>query len=199
MLLTLPEDVYKQTIQLNQAILKIHPDNFTLDADHIPHITLLQCYIIESDLPKVEQLLNGLYKTIAKDSLWADEIQYNTDKIESFASIGIEKSKPLISLHKKTISLLEPYILPNGTQEAYVQNADGTPIDQFTIDYVPKFVSHYSYGNYNPHISLGVAKTSLLDSLAKHNFHAIKFHASAIAIYQLGNFGTARKLLWESE
>lgn len=198
-LLTLPKPVYDQAVQLNRAILENHPDNFTLDAHHIPHITLSQCYIVESDLPKVEQLLNGLYKTIEKDSLWANALQYNQDKTESFASIGIEKSKPLMVLHKKTIALLEPYIITNGSQEAYVQNADGTPIDQFTIDYVPKFVSHYSYENYNPHISLGVAETSFLDSLAQHHFRDMKFRASAIAVYQLGNYGTARKMLWESE
>lgn len=196
-LLTLPEGVYDQAIQLNQAILEKHPDNFTLDENHIPHITLLQCYIVDSDLPKVEQLLNGLYKTIEKDSLWADHLQYNKDKPESFASIGIEKSKTLITIHKKAIALLEPYIITNGTQEAYVQNADGSLIDQFTIDYVPKFVSHYSYENFNPHISLGVAKTALLDSLEQNSFRPTKFQATGVSVYQLGNYGTARKLLWE--
>lgn len=196
-LLTLPADVYDQAIQLNRAILEKNPDNLTLDENHIPHITLLQCYIVESDIPKVEQLLTGLYKTIKKDSLFANELQYNKDKTESFASIGIEKSKALMTLHKKTIALLEPYIITKGTQEAYVQNADGTPIDQFTIDYVPKFVSHYSYDNFNPHISLGVAKTTLLDSLEQNTFRATKFQATGVSVYQLGNYGTARKLLWE--
>ncbi|MGC1633214.1 MAG: hypothetical protein WA749_13980, partial [Gelidibacter sp.] len=131
-LLTVPENVYDQAVQLNKAILKSHPDNFTLDANHIPHITLLQCYIVNSDMPKVEQLLNGLFKTIANDTLWADGLQYNKEKAESFASIGIEKSKPLMAVHKKIIALLEPYMVTNGTQDAYVQNADGSPIDQFT-------------------------------------------------------------------
>lgn len=197
-LLTLPEAVYDQAIQLNQAILKNQPDNFTLDQNHIPHITLLQCYILESDLPKIEQVLNGLYQSIKKESLWANELQYNRDKTESFASIGIIKSKPLMELHAKTIEVLKPY-LTNGTEKAYVRNADGSPIDQFTIDYVPKFVSHYSYENYNPHISLGVAKTSLLNDLEKNQFQEVKFQAKAVAIYQLGNYGTARKLLWKSE
>ncbi|MEO8774039.1 MAG: hypothetical protein ABI371_06895 [Gelidibacter sp.] len=199
MLLTLPADVYDQAIQLNRSLLKDNPNNFTLDENHIPHITLLQCYLLESDLPKVEQLLDGLYQTIENGILWTDHLQYHKDKTESFASIGIKKSKGLIALHKRTIAFLEPYILPNGSQEAYVQNADGSPIDDFTLAYVPKFVSHYSYENFNPHISLGVAKVSLLDSLAEHDFRAMKFHATDIAVFQLGNYGTARKLLWKSE
>ncbi|MBA6154745.1 hypothetical protein [Gelidibacter maritimus] len=198
-MLTLPEDIYDQSVQLNQAILEKHSDNITLDDHHIPHITLLQCYIKESDLSKIEQALTGLYKTIENDILWADELQYAKDKNESFASIGIKRSRALMALHEQTITLLEPYITPDGSQESYIQNSDGTPIDDFTLAYVPKFVSDHSYEHYNPHISLGVAKVPLLDSLAQHNFKATKFQAAAIGVYQLGAFGTAQKRIWESE
>lgn len=198
-LLTVPEDVYEESIQLNRAILIKHPDNITLDSQHIPHITLLHCYVHESDLPEIEQVLEDYYKTIEHDSLWTDELQYAKDKTESFASIGIKRSESLITLHENTISLLEPYILHDGSQEDYVQSPDGSPIDDFTLAYVPKFVSDHSYDNYNPHISLGVAKTALLDSLALHHFRPMKFKAKAIGVYQLGAYGTAQKRIWESE
>lgn len=198
-LLTLPDDVYQKAIQLNRAILKKHPDNITLNDSHIPHITLLQCYVKETDVTNIKKLLHGLYSTIEKDTLWVDEFQYNEDQTESFASMGIEKSTSLITLHKKVIRLLEPYMLLKGSQESYVPNMDGAPIDDFTIAYVPKFVSAHSFENYNPHISLGVAKTTLLDSLALHDFRGTEFHAASISMYQLGAFGTAQKLLWKSE
>lgn len=198
-LLTAPKEIDQQAIELNHLILKDHPKNFKLDKDHIPHITLLQGYVLESDLSKVKNALEGLYKTIGKDSLWAENLHYAKEKEESFASIGIKKSKSLLALHKRVIKLLKPYVVPNGSQEAYVQNADGAPIDQFTIEYVPVFVSEHSFENYNPHISLGVAKTALLDSLQQNNFQPTKFQATSISVYQLGNFGTAQKLLWQSE
>ena len=198
-LLTVPEDVYDQAIQLNRSLLENHPDNITLDANHIPHITVLQCYVLEINLPKIEHLLHGLYKNIENDTLSVDELQYVKDKTESFASLGIEKSIPLMALHKKTIELLKPFFIINGSQESYVQNTDGTPIDKFTIAYVPKFVSHHSYENYNPHLSLGVAETLVLDSLEKHSFRVMKFKATSISVYQLGAFGTAQKLIWISE
>ncbi|WP_190246192.1 2'-5' RNA ligase family protein [Gelidibacter gilvus] len=198
-LLTVPEAIYQQSIKLNRAILENHPDNITLNEQHIPHITLLHCYVQESDLSEIEQVLNGFYKTIEHDSLWADELQYSKAKTESFASIGIKRSRSLMALHENVIALLEPYILAEGSQQAYVQNVGGTPIDDFTLAYVPKFVSAHSYDNYNPHISLGVANTAILDSLAQHHFRATKFKAKAIGIYQLGAFGTAQKRIWESE
>ena len=198
-LLTLPEKVYGQAVQLNKAIVKENPSNFTFDDTHIPHITLLQCYISEEDLPNVKKELKGLYKTVENETLWIEELQYSKEKEESFSSIGIKKSDGLVSLHKKTIELLKPYMTADGSQQSYIQNESGKPIDQFTIDYVPKFVSDYSYENYNPHISLGVAKTTLLDSLNRNIFQPMKFQAASISVFQLGDFGTARKLLWKSE
>ncbi|MBJ7882499.1 2'-5' RNA ligase family protein [Gelidibacter salicanalis] len=197
-LLTLPEDVYDQAVHLNQSVLKNNPNNFTLDDQHIPHITLLQSYVKESDLPEIETLLVGLYKTIADETFVVDQLQYAKDKNKSFASMGMEKSEALMALHEKVIGLLKPYSVSNGSQVSYVQNEDGTPIDDFTIAYVPKFVSDYSFINFNPHISLGVGETTVLDSLAQHH-QPTKFKAPALALYQLGNFGTARKLLWESK
>ena len=102
-----------------------------------------------------------------------------------------------MSLNKNSFAFLKPYMWPNNARESYIQNSDGSPSDQFTIDYVPKFVSHHSYEKCNPYFSLGVAKTSVLDSLEQHGFRALKFQTPSISMYQLGNFGTAQKLLWE--
>lgn len=198
-LLTLPEDVYAQAVGLNKSVLENNPNNFKLDAQHIPHITLLQSYVKESDLPEIENQLVGLYKSIATESFLIDALQYKKEHNENFASMGVEKSEALMALHEQVIALLKPYSVSNGFQESYVQNEDGTPIDDFTMAYVPKFVSDHSFEHYNPHISLGVAETTLLDSLAQHHFRPTTFKAPAIALYQLGNYGTARKLLWESE
>lgn len=198
-LLLLPQNLSEEAILLNTAILKSNPDNFTLDKDHVPHITLLQCYVRQSDLPKITLALNGLYKMIENESLYANELQYKRDQPQSFASIGIEKSKAVMSIHKKAIELLQPYITSGGTENAFVPTKDSSPIDQFTIDYIPKFVSNYSYENYNPHISLGVAPTSVLHNLEETEFRKMKFKTPAVAVYQLGKFGTARKLLWKSK
>lgn len=198
-LLTLPQDVYNQAVALNKSVLENNPNNFTLDAQHIPHITLIQAYVNESDVPEIEKVLEGLYETIENETLLVDKLQYNRDKEASFASMRIEKSEALMRLHEKVIKVLEPFSVSNGSQASYVQNEDGTPIDDFTITYVPKFVSDHSYENYNPHISLGVADTSVLDSLETHKFRPTKFMAPTLALYQLGNYGTARKLLWESK
>lgn len=198
-LITPSEEMHSQALQLNELINQNNPETIKLDKNHIPHITLLQCFINESDLPKVKTELEGLFSTIKNDSLKAESLFYYKDQEESFAMIAIEKSNPLQKLHEKTIELIKPYIIKTGSEESFVQNPDGSSISESTVTYVPEFVDKHSYENFGPHISLGVAQKIVLDSLAQHVFKPIKFKTSSISVYQLGDHGTAQKLLWKSE
>ena len=193
------EEMYSQAIQLNAAIHENNPETIKLDAGHIPHITLLQCFIKEEELPKVNKALEGLFETIKNETLTAKSLFYDKSEEESFAMISIEKSSSLLELHKKTIEIVKPYIVQNGSEKAFVQNPDGSPIGESTLNYVPNFVEKYSYENFDPHISLGVAPKVVLDSLAENVFKPIDFQPASLSIYQLGDHGTAQKLLWKAE
>lgn len=193
------EEMNAQALQLNSLINQNNPETIRLDENHVPHITLLQCFINESDLPKVNTALEGLFEIIKDDSLKAESLFYYEDKAESFSMIRVKNSAPLMEIHKKTIELLKPFIVSNGTEKSFVQNPDGSSISESTVEYVPNFVEKYSYENFDPHISLGVAQTILLDSLAQNVFKAIQFKAASMSVYQLGDHGTAQKLLWTSK
>ena len=193
------EEMYAQSLQLNALINQNNPATIKLDADHVPHITLLQCFINEEDLPKVNNAINGLFGNIENVDLKSETLFYEKTEKESFAMISIEKSSALMNLHKKTIEIVKPFIVENGSEKSFVQNPDGSPISESTINYVPVFVEKYSYENFDPHISLGVAQTKLLDSLAEKVFKPIHFKAASLSLYQLGDHGTAQKLLWKSE
>lgn len=198
-LLTPSEEMFSQAIQLNTLMKQNNPEIITLDENHIPHITLLQCFINESDLSKVNKALEGLFSTIENDSLKAESLFYYREREESFAMISVEKSLELVKLHEKTIELVKPFIVYNGNEESFVQNPDGSSISESTVTYVPEFVEKHSYENFDPHISLGVAQTTLLDSLANTVFKPISFKATSVSVYHLGDHGTAQKLLWKSE
>lgn len=195
-LLTVPEPVYNKAVELNHAILRNNSDNFTLDEQHIPHITLLQGYVLKKDLAIIEKNLMEKLISLEPLELQIDSLEYNADQSQSFASLGIEKNEALMQLHENIITILKSYLLSDAPQSAYVANEDGSPIDDFTIAYVPKFVSDHSYSNFNPHISLGVADSKLLDSMAR-NLRKQPFKPANISVYQLGNYGTARKKLFK--
>lgn len=193
------EKMQTQSLQLNEIIHSKNPETIKLDKNHVPHITLIQCFINEKELPKVNKLLDGLYQTIAQDSLYAESLYYEEDKENSFAMIRIKNTPTLLAIHTKVIELLKPYIVKNGSAASFVQNPDGTPIAESTLNYVPLFVERYSYEHFDPHISLGVAQTELLDSLDKNLFEPIYFRAKSLCVYQLGDHGTAQKQLWKAE
>lgn len=193
------EAMYAQSLQLNALINQNNPETIKLDENHVPHITLLQCYINEYDLPKVSKVLEGLYESIEQDSLKAESLFYYKDKEESFAMIAVEKNQQLLKLHEKIIEVVKPFILKNGSEASFIQNPDGSAISESTVKYVPEFVEKHSFENFDPHISLGVAQKTLLDSLAQNVFKPIQFKAASLSIYQLGDHGTAQKLLWKSE
>ena len=193
------EEMYAQSLQLNSLINQNNPETIKLDKNHAPHITLLQCFINVEDLPKVNGALEGLFNTIKNDSLKAESLFYYSEKEESFSMIAIEKNEQLLQLHQKVIELVKPFIVKNGSEKSFVQNPDGNPISESTLSYVPEFVEKHSFENFDPHISLGVAQTTLLDSLALQVFKPIQFKVESLSVYQLGDHGTAQKLLWESK
>lgn len=199
------EEMYAQSLQLNSVINQNNPETIKFDESHVPHITLLQCFIKEEDLPdvynalEVENIFEGLFETIKNDSLKAESLFYYKDKEESFSMIAVEKSKFLLKLHEKIIELVQPYTVKNGSQISFIQNPDGSPISESTVTYVPEFIEKHSFENFDPHITLGVAQTKLLDSLAQHVFKPIQFKAQSLSVFQLGDHGTAQKLLYESE
>ncbi len=198
-LLTISEEMRAQAIQLNELMKENNPETIKLDENHIPHITLLQCFIKEDDLTNVKKSLEGLYEDIKNDTLYAESFFYYKEKEESFAMIVVEKSLKLLKLHEKAIEMVKPFIVYNGGVESFVQNPDGSRISESTVAYVPEFIEKHSYKNFDPHISLGVADRFFLDSLDQNVFKPITFKATSISVYHLGDHGTAQKLIWKSE
>lgn len=196
-LLTPSAEMQAQALKLNTLIKENNPDALHLDKNHIPHITILQCFVKENDLPKINEALKGLYKNFQNESLKAKSLSYETDKEASFAMIAVEKSNALLALHKKTIELVEPFMVKEGSEKSFVQNPDRSAISASTVSYVPDFLDKYSYEKFEPHISLGIAQKVFLDSLAKNVFRPIHFKATSISIYQLGDHGTAQKLIYK--
>lgn len=49
--------------------------------------------------------------------------------------------------------------------------------------------------NFNPHVSTGTAPNEYLDKMLTEPFATFSFSPAGAAVYQLGPFGTAAKLL----
>ena len=75
---------------------------------------------------------------------------------------------------------------------------DGRQANAETIGWVETFVPKSGGEHYLPHVTSGVASEAFVKQLKGLPFEAFSFKPADVAVYQLGNFGTASKMLWQS-
>jgi hypothetical protein len=175
------------------------PGSYSLDAVHTPHITVLQCFVKTTDLEKVykavEKVVNSEKPT--EEKLISKGFYYFPYKALGLAGITINTTPKLLRFQEKIIESLKPFIVA-GTDAAFVQNADGTPIAAGSTEYVNGFIQDHAGAKYNPHVTIGLAHEIFLKELLAKPYNKFTFKSSSVSIYHLGDFGTARTKLWSN-
>jgi hypothetical protein len=173
--------------------------SFTLDANHNPHITVLQCFVKRADLEKVNAAVTSVVENEKplNEELTTSGFYYVPLNGLGLAGITAKTTPKLLSFQSKIIAALKPFI-EVGTNAGFVQNADGKEIAAGLKEYVNAFVSENSGARYNPHVTIGLAREDFLKALLAKPYNAFRFKNVSVSIYQLGDFGTAQKKLWTS-
>jgi len=191
-----------QARKANDRLRADYPGGFALDATHAPHITVLQRFVKTSELDNVQA---AVIKVLKAENPIAEPLTakgYYDIPIEKLglAGIVIEPTPALLRLQEKLIAAVAPFTADRGTAEAFALRPDGKTIAQAqpTIDYVSAFVPKSSGNNFNPHVTIGLGNRAFVDKLKAEPFTTFTFKARSVDIYQLGEFGTAQKLLWSS-
>ena len=109
------------------------------------------------------------------------------------AVLVVERTSELVRLHNKITDAVAPFSVSGGTPAAFV----GADAVAGTVDWVETFVPKSSGENYSPHITAGIATEAFLEQLKAPPFEPFPFRPDALAVFQIGNFGTAAKKLWE--
>ena len=181
----------------NARLLKVFPKGFALDATHRPHITLIQRFVRTADLDQVYaaagQVLANANVTSLK--LEAFKYYYIPSKTIGLAGIVAKPTPELLKLQADLIAAVAPFTVETGDSAAFVTTPDDPIIDPFLISYVSAFVPKGSGENFNPHVTTGVALREYLDAMLAEPFEPFTFSLAGAAVYQLGQFGTAAKLL----
>lgn len=195
-----PDSIMIQRAQAaNQRLRHDDPTGFALDTTHRPHITLLQRFVRNRDLDRIANALND---TIAGLHPFPMNLTA-TDYFSSlFAGNGmlfyrIAPAPILKELQTRIVQAVQPFAVPSGGQSAFAR-LPGESVNDATIRWVRNFVPNASGKNYQPHVTIGVAHPAFLEIIKREHFQPFKFQGLRIAIAQLGNFGTARRKLWES-
>ncbi|HUL14324.1 MAG TPA: haloacid dehalogenase-like hydrolase [Methylococcaceae bacterium] len=184
----------------NARLRENYPAGFALDADHAPHITLLQRFVRSADLEQVKAAVANVFAKTDPTQLKLQATGYYYLPYQNLgvAGITIAPTPALLGLQKKLISAVAPFTVERGTGEAFVPRSDGGPINQPTMDYVATYVPEYSGKKFNPHVTVGLGDEAFVKQLLAEPFKTFTFKARSASLYQLGDFGTAQKQLWTS-
>ena len=177
------------------------PDGFALDATHQPHITTLQRYVRTADLDHV-------YAAVAKTVSDTDvaSLTYQAMAIrhadwgvpgQGLAVLVVQPSPQVLDFQADLLAAVSPFTESGGTAEAFVTDP-GETISQSTHDWVEEFVpAQIGPGKYIAHITVGFATLDDLKVIEAEPFDAFQVRPTSLAVYHLGNSGTARKQLKE--
>lgn len=183
--------------ELNARLRGNYPKGYALDATHHPHVTMLQRYVRTADLPKIYAAVQTLM-TEYKMAAWKFDAFKIDHAVWSGLAVTVILAKPpqsVLDAQQRLIDAIAPYTVETGTAEAFATTPAEPGINAPTIAYVTAFVPKSTGKNYIAHVTCGVASVAFVKQLESAPFSPFAFSPVAISVYQLGNFGTARKKL----
>jgi 2'-5' RNA ligase superfamily protein len=195
-----PDEVsIRRAREINQRMLRSVPDGIVLDATHEPHITMLQRYLVTESLDQayaaIEQAAAGAHP---------DSLSYHVAGIaysehwgppgQAAAALAIEPSRQVLDLQADLVSAVTAFTGPGGTAAAFVTDP-GEEISPTTMSWVETYVPDQTGPNYTAHLTVGVARVADLKAIQAEPFDAFDVRPAGLAVYRLGNNGTARTLL----
>ena len=179
---------------LNVRLRGNYPKGYELDALHAPHVTLLQRFVRQGDFDTVTAAVGRVLATEhpTEARMQATGLDYVIWGGVAVTAVTVERSPELLRLHQRVVDAVQPYSVDVGTAAAFV----GSDANDETIAWVAGFVPKSSGSAYMPHVTVGVATEAFAKQLKAEPFQPFSFKARGVAIYQLGNFGTAARKLW---
>src|SRR5262245_55329547 len=161
----------------NARLLAVYPEGFALDADHQPHITLLQRFVNSADLSAIYAAADAAISN-EKPTNWeltASGTYYIPSPPIGAAGIVVELTNELRRLQQNLIDALEPYTVDTGTVYAFASNQQGRDIQDFLVQYVTTFVPSATGDNFNPHVTTGAGPLAYLDNMMAEPFERFTF------------------------
>ena len=175
------------------------PAGIALDDTHLPHITMLQRYLITANIDRVYAAID---KTLAATDPVA--LSYHVPGItysehwgppgQAAAVLGVQPNQQVLDLQASLVAAVAPFTGSGGTDAAFVTDP-GEQISQTTKDWVETYVPDQIGANYTAHLTVGLDTVKHLKQMQAEPFDAFDVHPVSLAVYQLGNNGTARTLL----
>lgn len=177
----------EKTIKANKILLKQCPNKIILDKEGcLPHISLAMGCIVESDIAKIDEILQTVAEKFPPGPLTAAGIHIGTNSVgEKVSVFEITRTETLQSLHEEVMLKLVPYFSYDVTTDMVFSPPTA---GKSTLLWIKNYPEKSSYENFFPHITIGYGQINDFSLPAK-------FTAPEIALCHLGNHCTCRKIL----
>jgi len=174
-------------IDLNQKAL----DSFSVlnKKNSFVHITLAMGVLGENDLEKTMGIINKIIKGKLPLDLELIRLDcHDTPDGKKSASFEVKKSSTLVDLHKQILEKLIPFFSFNSEVNMFFSEGNDS-INKISTYWVDKYKEKQNHPElFRPHISLKCGQVDF------QNF-SIKFTVNKLALCQLGNYCSCRKII----
>ena len=185
------ESMTEKAIEVNQKLLQQYSSKIVLNKENcFPHISLCMGVIDENDIPAVTKILAEIGKQFSALNLTATNLPTHIiptgDKVADFQIQTTEKLQLLHELIMKKLSQFLTYDV--SADMLFVPPA----IEEVTFYWIKNYPNKLSFDKYKPHITLGFGEITDIEL-------PIQFTSSKLALCQLGNYCTCKKILVSTE
>ena len=177
-----PPDVSAKAMAVSAALPEAESPPLRLDADHLPHITLMQLFARVNEL---ELLMSKVDETVRGVPTLTLRVSGGGQGANS-VSITIEKTPLLVQLHERLMEALRGVERPEGGTGAFF----GDDARLRDVLWVTGYRLKSSFHHFAPHITLGHGSEP-------PRIEPFDFEADTVAVCHLGRYCTCRRVLRE--
>lgn len=185
------ESMTEKAIEVNQKLLQRYSDKIILNKINcFPHISLCMGVIDENNIPAISKLLTEIGKQFSALNLTATDLPAHTIPTDNkIAEFQIQTTEKLQLLHELIMKRFSQFL----TYEVSVDMLFTPPtIEEVTFYWIKNYHNKSSFDKYRPHITLGFGEMTDIKL-------PIQFTSSKLALCQLGNYCTCRKIIVSTE
>jgi 2'-5' RNA ligase len=175
-----PPDVAAQAIALSAALPEVESPPLRLDAEHLPHITLMQLFARVNELNLLESAVEEALRGAEPMPLRIAGAGQGTNTIW----LIVEKAPALVQLHERLMEALRGVERPDGGPGAFF----GDDARLRDVLWVTGYRLKSSFHHFEPHITLGHGSEP-------PNVAPLTFRADTVAVCHLGRHCTCRRVL----
>jgi len=177
-----------RAIKINKELLKDNTRKIVLHKEKcLPHISLCMGCIYEDKIEALENILDEIAMEFSPFNLRATELvseMIPTGK--SVSSLVIENQEGLQTLHETIMKRLWNYLSYDVDTSMLFNPSE---VEEVTLFWIKNYQNHYHDPSiFHPHITVGFGESTQLQG-------PVAFSASKIALCQLGNYCTCRKVI----